>query len=137
MYFLRSAGLTRLDVVKYISHSSDDDFSQDTDEVELEGGEEKQPGKKKETALEKFTINFAEQVEKGRIDPLIGREEELQRVMQILCRRRKNNPLLVGEPGVGKTAIAEGLALEIHREKVPELIKGMAIHLLDMGFRFE
>ena len=132
VYFLRSAGLNRLDVIQYISHSTENDAVHDLDEG-LAEPQEKQQSEKKESALEKFTINFAEQAKKGRIDPLVGREDELQRVMQILCRRRKNNPLLVGEPGVGKTAIAEGLALEIHQGKVPDPIEGMVIHLLDMG----
>jgi len=135
VYFLRSAGLTRLDVVQYLSHSVTNDAADDlrADDKEIREPQEKQQTTKKESALEKFTINFAQQAEEGRIDPLIGREEELQRVMQILCRRRKNNPILVGEPGVGKTAIAEGLALQIYKGNVPQLIEGMVIHLLDMG----
>ena len=129
VYFLRAAGLTRLNVLQYISH-------------EYEGGDQQGPdlqgdaGKReehKESALEKFTVNFAELAAAGKIDPLIGRSQELQRVMQILCRRRKNNPLLVGEPGVGKTAIAEGLALHVHQGRVPELLQGVIIRLLDMG----
>jgi ATP-dependent Clp protease ATP-binding subunit ClpA len=95
--------------------------------------DEEDPQGKKESALDKFTINFAQLAADGKIDPLIGRAQELQRMMQILCRRRKNNPLLVGEPGVGKTAIAEGLALHIHHGKVPDLLKNAEIRLLDMG----
>lgn len=134
VYFLRSAGLNRLDVVQYLSHSIGEAAadSKEADEG-VSGSQEKQAPAQKESALEKFTVNFAEQAKKGRIDPLIGREDELQRVMQILCRRRKNNPLLVGEPGVGKTAIAEGLALQIHKGNVPDLLEDMVIHLLDMG----
>jgi len=108
------------------------------------------PGTKKEPAqtdpLEQFTVNFAQRAAEGKIDPLIGRDQELHRMMQVLCRRRKNNPLLVGEPGVGKTAMAEGLALRIHDDKiarqnkkpdkkklVPDLIQDAEIYLLDMG----
>ncbi len=129
VYFLRSAGLTRLNVLQYISH-------------DLDGGDRRTPTRQddesqsqgqKESALDKYTTNFAELAASGKIDPLIGRAQELQRVMQILCRRRKNNPLLVGEPGVGKTAIAEGLALHIHQGQVPALLQDVVIRLLDMG----
>lgn len=131
VYFLRAAGLTRLNVLEYISHGLGDGFRKAPDGAD-EAGEHDQK-ERKPSALEKFTINFAELAESGKIDPLIGRNLELQRVMQILCRRRKNNPLLVGEPGVGKTAIAEGLALHIHNGQVPDLLKDVIIHLLDMG----
>jgi ATP-dependent Clp protease ATP-binding subunit ClpA len=125
VYFLHSAGIKRLDVVEVLSHG-----------LQVEPRKHKSEPKEKkqqDTALEKFTVNFAERAAKGLIDPLIGRDKELQRVSQTLCRRRKNNPLLVGEPGVGKTAIAEGLALRIHEGKVPDLLKGVEIRLLDMG----
>ncbi len=89
--------------------------------------------KKEESALDRFTIDFSERAAEGLIDPLIGRETEVKRMMQILCRRRKNNPLLVGEPGVGKTAIAEGLALRIFHQQVPDLLQDVKIHQLDMG----
>lgn len=85
------------------------------------------------TDFDRYTVNYAELAAQGRIDPLIGRNQELERTMQILCRRRKNNPLLVGEPGVGKTAIAEGLALYIHEKKVPEILADVEIRLLDLG----
>ena len=129
VYFLRSAGLTRLNILQFISHDLDGGGRPAPD---LQDDEAKKEGQK-ESALDKFTINFAEMAANGKIDPLIGRGQELQRVMQILCRRRKNNPLLVGEPGVGKTAIAEGLARHIHQGQVPELLKDAVIRLLDMG----
>jgi ATP-dependent Clp protease ATP-binding subunit ClpA len=83
--------------------------------------------------LKAYTLNLSVEAEEGRIDPLIGREKELERTIQVLCRRRKNNPIYVGETGVGKTAIAEGLALRIHEDKVPEPLKGAVIYSLDMG----
>lgn len=127
VYFLEKEGLSKFEVVQYISHKMPASPS-----VLPRNGqkkEEEKPG----TALEKYTVSFTKRAEEGLIDPLIGRNRELARVMQILCRRRKNNPLLVGEPGVGKTAIAEGLALRIHEGEVPDLLKDAAIHLLDMG----
>ena len=127
VYFLRSAGLTRLRVLQCISHDLER-------EPEVHRGDEAQEQPEpKRSALERFTVNFAELAAGGKIDPLIGRGEELKRLMQVLCRRRKNNPLLVGEPGVGKTAIAEGLALRIHQGQVPELLKDAEVRLLDMG----
>ncbi len=126
-YFLQSEGLDRVTVVEYISHGLPS---------ELAAAPPMGPPREEKTAdstLEKYTINFAHKAADGQIDPLIGRELELERMMQVLCRRRKNNPLLVGEPGVGKTAIAEGLALRIHEKRVPELLDGTEIHLLDMG----
>lgn len=133
VYFLRAAGLTRLNVLEFISHGhgSDEGGRKTPDGID-DAGEQGQK-EKDSSALEKFTINFAELAASGKIDPLIGRNQELQRVMQILCRRRKNNPLLVGEPGVGKTAIAEGLALHIYQGKVPGLLKDVIVRLLDMG----
>ncbi len=128
VYFLRGEGLSRLNVLQYLSHTIDSGPGRPEvreDEAESQG--------QKETALDKFTINFAELAANGKIDPLIGRAPELQRMMQILCRRRKNNPLLVGEPGVGKTAIAEGLALHIHQGQVPDLLRDVVVRLLDMG----
>ncbi len=126
VYFLQSEGIKRLDVVECISHRLDEKPSccPSRQDDEKEGSQ---------SALEKYTVNFATRAAEGLIDPLIGRQRELQRVMQILCRRRKNNPLMVGEPGVGKTAIAEGLALHIHEKKVPEILQDQEIHLLDMG----
>ncbi len=150
VYFLGTEGIGRMDVVEYISHHLPDSMKKDrrVRPDDPEGKEKKK--KKKETragALEKYTVNFAELAADGKIDPLIGREAELQRMMQVLCRRRKNNPLLVGEPGVGKTAMAEGLALRIYEDledseprsvadkarKVPDILKGSEIHMLEMG----
>ncbi|MBE9520456.1 MAG: ATP-dependent Clp protease ATP-binding subunit ClpA, partial [Proteobacteria bacterium] len=117
VYFLSSEGLDRVRVVEYISHGLPDD-------LEMESwGQPQKKKKPKEDALSKFTVNFADRAKAGLIDPLIGREQELERIMQVLCRRRKNNPLLVGEPGVGKTAIAEGLALHIHEGNVPSMLQ--------------
>ncbi|MCG6199889.1 ATP-dependent Clp protease ATP-binding subunit ClpA [Psychromonas antarctica] len=130
VYFLKKAQLSRLDVVNYISHgaASRSDYRPEF----LQNGEES------ETLIEQteempFTINLNEQVEAGIIDPLIGRDKEIERCVQILCRRRKNNPLLVGEAGVGKTAIAEGLAYRIVNKNVPEVIEDNIIYSLDMG----
>ncbi len=132
VYFLMAEGVSRLEVVEYISHVLPG--------AEGPGAEEARPAEKerekpppKPSALERFTVDFAVLAAEGGIDPLIGRGPELQRMMQILCRRRKNNPLLVGEPGVGKTALAEGLALRIHEGRTPDLLKDSHIHLLDMG----
>ena len=130
VYFLRKAHLSRLDVVNYISHgvskpadSLPDIFhEQENEEMVIEPTEEML-----------FTINLNDQVEEGIIDPLIGRDKEVERCVQILCRRRKNNPLLVGEAGVGKTAIAEGLAYRIVNKDVPEVIEDNIIYSLDMG----
>ena len=126
VYFLQSEGLSRLEIIEYISHRME---SQPIPQPRIEE-QKKEPIK---TALEKYTVNFADRAKQGLIDPLIGRRRELDRVMQILCRRRKNNPLLVGEPGVGKTAIAEGLALHIHEKQVPPVLLDLEIHQLDMG----
>ncbi len=119
-HLLQKEGVERLDILEAISHS----FTK----VE---GEEK--AKEKFPNLAKFTHELVEVSKQGKIDPVIGREDEIDRVMQTLCRRKKNNPLLVGEPGVGKTAIAEGLALRISEEKVPEVLLGAKIYALDMG----
>ncbi|MEA3546503.1 MAG: ATP-dependent Clp protease ATP-binding subunit ClpA [Thermodesulfobacteriota bacterium] len=126
VYFLQSEGLNRLELVEYISHRME---SKPTVQPQTEEPQ-KEPAK---TALEKYTVDLSDRAEQGLIDPLIGRRHELDRVMQILCRRRKNNPLLVGEPGVGKTAIAEGLALHIHEKRVPPVLQDLKIHQLDMG----
>ena len=129
-YFLQAEGIKRLDVVEYVAHEGN---SSTPIEERLKPKEEDPETKKSFTQLEKFTIDFTARAHQGLIDPLIGRDTELERVMQVLCRRRKNNPLLVGEPGVGKTAIAEGLALRIHEGLVPPLLQGVEIRLLDMA----
>ncbi len=130
VYFLKAEGVTRLEVVKYISHGLPDEQKEDSNRAEPN---KKVKPAKPESALDKFTVNFAQLATDGKIDPCIGREPELRRTIQVLCRRRKNNPLLVGEPGVGKTALAEGLALRIHDGNVPEVMRNTVIHLLDMG----
>ena len=130
VYFLQKQGITRLDVVNFISHGISKVPQQKTPtegEVETEG-EKEQAG-----PLEQYTINLNALALQGKIDPLIGRDRELERVIQILCRRRKNNPLLVGEAGVGKTAIAEGLAWRITQNDVPEILAEATVYSLDMG----
>lgn len=140
LYLLQKAGIERFDVVRTISHGLDKAVTQTEphDLVEHEGEEEQtQEGStdrpKKNKALEKYCLNLNELAENNKIDPLIGREEEIKRVVEILCRRRKNNPLLVGEAGVGKTALAEGLAYKITEEDVPEVLSGTIIYSLDMA----
>lgn len=136
VYFLRLQNVARIDVVNYISHgiskyADQADQSPDTHEeatADVEGGQEQE-----ESLLSQFATNLNEQAMLGRIDPLIGRSAEVERVSQILIRRRKNNPLLVGESGVGKTAIAEGLAKLIVDGNVPEPMEGSVVYSLDMG----
>jgi ATP-dependent Clp protease ATP-binding subunit ClpA len=133
VYFLHQQGVTRLDVVNYISHGiskvQDATSKGGAEGADVEQEQEQQPA----TALENFTQNLNSQALMGKIDPLIGRELELERVVQTLCRRRKNNPLLVGEAGVGKTAIAEGLARRIVEGSVPEVLQNSTVYALDMG----
>ena len=126
VYLLEQFGLTRLDAVSYLSHGKSN-----TDSPDVEQGESNEP--ESNNALEQFTTNLNKEALEGRIDPLIGRNSEIERVVQILARRSKNNPLLVGESGVGKTAIAEGLAKLITENNVPELIQDSVIYSLDMG----
>jgi len=133
VYYLHQQGVTRLDVVNFISHGVRKDQQVDAQKAS-EGVEEAQvEGQAKESPLDQFTLNLNKAAAEGKIDPLIGREEEVDRVIQILCRRRKNNPLLVGEAGVGKTAIAEGLAWRIVQEEVPEILQNAVVFSLDMG----
>ena len=133
VYYLHQQGVTRLDVVNYISHGVRKD-QQSEGQKASEGGEELQAeGQQKESALDQFTQNLNKLAAEGKIDPLIGREAEVERVIQILCRRRKNNPLLVGEAGVGKTAIAEGLAWRVVQGDVPEILQNAVVYSLDMG----
>ncbi len=135
-FFLQEQDMTRYDAVNFISHgvAKDPDFSEAR---RVSGAEEESaaPGRTdpKDSALAKFCIDLNAKSKKGDIDPLIGREAEVERCIQVLCRRRKNNPLLVGDPGVGKTAIAEGLALKITRGETPEILSGATIYSLDMG----
>ncbi len=130
-YFLSMEGITRLDVLNYVSHKiSKMPYN------ESSGGlvrPAKEDAKKKAGPLEMFTTNLVQMAADGKLDPLIGRETELERTMQVLCRRRKNNPVFVGDPGVGKTAMAEGLAQKIHKSDVPDLLKAVEIYALDLG----
>ena len=128
VFLLEQLGLTRLDAVSYLSHGRSES---DNLEFTEEGGESNEP--ESNSALEQFASNLNQEALEGRIDQLIGRNAEIERVVQILARRSKNNPLLVGESGVGKTAIAEGLAKLITENKVPDLIKDSVIYSLDMG----
>ncbi len=135
VYYLHQQGVTRLDVVNFIAHGI-----KKTDPPEPTRAGEPQPEAEesseksdKSSPLEQFTVNLNQMAKDGKIDPLIGREYEVERVIQILCRRRKNNPLLVGEAGVGKTAIAEGLAWRIVQKDVPEILAESSVYSLDMG----
>lgn len=130
VYMLEKAGLTRLEAVTYLSHGEDLAEPALTEEA-LEESETEQSSQK--SALDKYTQNLNLLAEQNKIDPLIGREQELERVAQILARRRKNNPLLVGEAGVGKTAIAEGLAKNIVAGKVPAILANTVVYSLDLG----
>ena len=137
VYFLQEQNMSRLDAVNYISHGiakrpgmsqskpvrGADEEEENSEKVVKQGTE----------ALEAYCVNLNDKARKGRIDPLIGREPEVERTIQILCRRQKNNPLFVGDPGVGKTAIAEGLARKIVKGEVPEVLKDCTIYSLDMG----
>ncbi len=132
-FFLSSEGVTRLDVLNYISHNIvEDSFTDGAGELERPGKEEADR-RKKSSPLELFTLNLINLAAEGKLDPLIGRQTELERTMQVLCRRRKNNPVFVGDPGVGKTAMAEGLAQKIQKGNVPDLLKDMEIYSLDLG----
>ncbi|MEW9796686.1 ATP-dependent Clp protease ATP-binding subunit ClpA [Alteromonas sp. CYL-A6] len=131
VYILKKADVTRLDVVNYISHgvSKADDEERASNDAGEEGGE----GEESQSALSKYSTDLNRLAKEGKIDPLIGRDAEVERTIQVLCRRRKNNPLLVGEAGVGKTAIAEGLAYRIVNEDVPEVIANSTVYSLDLG----
>jgi ATP-dependent Clp protease ATP-binding subunit ClpA len=146
-YFLQEQDMTRYDAVNYISHGiakrpgmSDPTKAPRGAEEESDGRDQRDAreapagdGKKKEGALDAYCVNLNKKARDGRIDPLIGRESEVQRTIQVLCRRQKNNPLLVGDPGVGKTAIAEGLARKIIKGEVPEVLSKATVFALDMG----
>ena len=138
VYYLHQQGVTRLDVVNFIAHGIRKSDPPEAGKAEEAAGEEAPaaPGGErpdKQSPLEQFTVNLNQQAKDGKIDPLIGREYEVERTIQILCRRRKNNPLLVGEAGVGKTAIAEGLAWRITEGLVPEVLAQANVYSLDMG----
>lgn len=132
VYFLHEQDITRFDVVRYLSHG----LPKGQEDVPIRpfGDEDGEEGAAKEpTALQNYCVDLNEKARNGDIDPLIGREAEVERCIQVLCRRRKNNPLLVGDPGVGKTAIAEGLARKIVEGKTPEVLHNNTIYSLDMG----
>lgn len=129
VFFLHQQGVTRLDVVNFISHG----VSKVADTAKPQGAEPEAETEAATGALESFALNLNAEVAAGKIDPLIGRGPELERVVQTLCRRRKNNPLLVGEAGVGKTAIAEGLARRIVEKDIPEVLANATVYSLDMG----
>ena len=136
VYYLHQQGVTRLDVVNFIAHGIKKSDPPEAAKGSESGPEaEESPSEKNEKAspLEQYTQNLNQLAKEGKIDPLIGREYEVERVIQILCRRRKNNPLLVGEAGVGKTAIAEGLAWRISQKDVPEVLADAVVYSLDMG----
>lgn len=133
VYLLNKQNITRLDVVNYLAHGvskiEEVREQEDDGEVDIAGA----ASDRSDSPLEKYATNLNEQARLGKIDPLIGRDHEIERTIQVLCRRRKNNPLLVGEAGVGKTAIAEGLAKRIVEEDVPEVLEGGVIYALDLG----
>jgi ATP-dependent Clp protease ATP-binding subunit ClpA len=136
VYLLKKAGVTQFDLKQYVSHG----IVPGMNEIELRPQRDVDPGDDEDDApspqkspLEQFTTDLVAEAKAGRIDPLIGRDRELERTIQVLCRRRKNNPIFVGDPGVGKTAIAEGLALRIHQGNVPEVLKEAQVYSLDMG----
>src|SRR4051812_26741907 len=136
-YFLQEQEMTRFDAVQYISHGiakrpgmSEPRHVRGVDEDQTVEGEERKPG---QDALNTYCVNLNRKARDGKTAPLIGREPEVLRTIQVLCRRQKNNPLFVGDPGVGKTAIAEGLARKIIKREVPEVLRESTIYALDMG----
>ena len=128
-YFLRKQEIQRLDLVNYISHGT----AQTAKESEGAPDDDDNREGKRRSALKEFAVNLNQRASEGRIDPLIGRNAEIERTIQTLCRRRKNNPILVGEAGVGKTAIAEGLAKAIVEGKVPAILEKATLYSLDIG----
>jgi ATP-dependent Clp protease ATP-binding subunit ClpA len=133
VYLLEEQGITRFDVVNYVSHGiSKISAGEEWTQSEEEQGDEEKPAQRVKP-LEAFAVNLVNKAAQGSIDPLIGRHNEIERTIHVLCRRRKNNPIYVGDPGVGKTALAEGLALKIHHGEVPDALKDAVIFALDMG----
>ena len=131
---LQQEGIERLDILEYLSHNLEKKESlEDVDGFDLSALEKSEEEESQHPNLDKYTVELTSLAQSGKIDEVIGRDGEIDRVMQILCRRKKNNPLLVGEPGVGKTAIAEGLALKIANKSVPEVIQNSKLFALDMG----
>ena len=135
VYLLEKQGVDKLDVLNYISHgiSKFDDGAPDGDDEPVIMGDGGEEGRAPRNALEAFTVDLIARAADGKIDPLIGRDTEIKRTIHVLSRRRKNNPVYVGEPGVGKTAIAEGLALKIQRGEAPAALQGAEVYALDMG----
>jgi ATP-dependent Clp protease ATP-binding subunit ClpA len=134
VYLLEKQGVRRLDILQYISHGVGKEGQGGDEEQGGEGGEGEEGGPRPvKDPFKTFTVNLVERASQGLIDPLVGRDSEIERTIQVLCRRRKNNPVLVGDPGVGKTAIVEGLALAIFEKKVPAVLEQAAIYSLDMG----
>jgi ATP-dependent Clp protease ATP-binding subunit ClpA len=131
-YFLNGQGITRLDILNVISHESPSPAAPEPESGGFAPSSKGKP-KKKESPLEQYTVDMLSRAAEGKYDPLIGRTLELERTMQVLCRRRKNNPVFVGDPGVGKTAMAEGLVQRIWNGEVPDLLKEMRIYSLDLG----
>ena len=134
VFLLEEQGITRFDLVNYVSHGVSKIATEEEAETQ---SDEEEPGEerpsKRVKPLEAFTVNLVDKAARGLIDPLIGRDDEIERTIHVLCRRRKNNPIYVGDPGVGKTAIAEGLAMKIHDGEVPDVLKDAVIYALDMG----
>jgi ATP-dependent Clp protease ATP-binding subunit ClpA len=149
LFFLQEQGVTRFDVINFVSHgvsktgadedrrvrgaAEDEEDAEGAEDAHADGDEEGERKMSPSKALKTYAINLAERAAQGKIDPLVGRKNELERAIHVLLRRRKNNPVFVGEAGVGKTALAEGLALAIHRGDVPAALKGVEIYALDMG----
>jgi ATP-dependent Clp protease ATP-binding subunit ClpA len=132
-YYLRSQGISRLDILNFVSHGvSKIEYTGDGEPAEEEDEEEAEARRNARDPLKAFTVSLAQRAVDGKIDPIIGREHELRRAIQVLCRRRKNNPIFVGDPGVGKTALAEGLALRIHEGRVPAVLKDIELLMLDL-----
>jgi ATP-dependent Clp protease ATP-binding subunit ClpA len=139
VFYLEKEKITRLDVIQYLSHGVSKNPDESAGDPE-DGSSRFLPGQSEDESeapakdpLGKFAVDLVERARQGKIDPLIGRDFELERIMQVLCRRRKNNPLFVGDAGVGKTALAEGLALRVVNDEVPEALRGLKVYSLDMG----
>jgi ATP-dependent Clp protease ATP-binding subunit ClpA len=136
---LEGQGIRRIDILQFVSHGATKDAAEDattpeeTDEGDGDEGPRSQSQRPAKDPFRTFTTDLVERASKGLIDPLIGRQAEVERMIQVLCRRRKNNPVLVGDPGVGKTAIVEGLALAIHDKRVPKVLEDAGVYALDMG----